>query len=111
MPSPFQGFQASQVGASEEEVLPSSEAFQVPPSVLRASEEDKQIANPRLSAELRQRIAGAKNLNNSDLDFCEYGGELLINYSWGNQQGIEFLAEAIFPGTEKQFLRAWFPGR
>jgi len=79
--------------------------------VLRASEEDKQIANPRLSAALRQRIAGAKNLNHSDLDFCEYRGELLINYSWGNQQGIEFLAEATFPGTEKQFLRAWFPSR
>lgn len=49
------------------------------------------------------------NLNNSDIDFCEYHGELLINYSWGNQQGTEFLAEAVFPGTEKQFLRGWFP--
>jgi hypothetical protein len=34
---------------------------------------------------------------------------LVINYSWGNQQGIEFLAEAVYEGTEADFLRAWFP--
>ena len=77
--------------------------------VLKASDEDRKILNPNLPPELRRRIATAVNLNNSDIDFCEYHGELLINYSWGNQQGTEFLAEAVFPGTEKQFLRGWFP--
>jgi hypothetical protein len=77
--------------------------------VLKASEEDRRIANPKLLPELCQRIVTAKNINNSDIDFCEDGGQLLINYSWGNQQGTEFLAEATFPGTEKQFLRGWFP--
>ena len=58
----------------------------------------------------RTRIANAKNLNNSDMDFCEWQGRLVINYSWGNQQGVEHLAEAIYDGNEAQFLRGWFPG-
>lgn len=77
--------------------------------VLKASEEDKQIANDNLSDELRKRINKAENLNNSDLDFCEYNGKLIINYSWGNQNGEEFLAEAYYDGTIEQFLRGWFP--
>jgi hypothetical protein len=79
--------------------------------VLRASDEDRRIANPKLPPELCRRIATATNLNNSDIDFCEDHGQLLINYSWGNQQGTEFLAEATFAGTEKQFLRGWFPSQ
>jgi hypothetical protein len=79
--------------------------------VLRASDEDRRIANPNLPPELCRRIATATDLNNSDIDFCEHEGQLLINYSWGNQQGTEFLAEATFPGTEKQFLRGWFPSQ
>ncbi len=77
--------------------------------VLQASDEDKRIANPNLDAEERGKIATAKNINNSDIDFCEYKGKLVINYSWGNQRGAEFLAEASYDGTEAEFLRAWFP--
>jgi hypothetical protein len=76
--------------------------------VLRASEEDKQIANPDLNEELRNKITNAKNINNSDIDFCEFNGRLIINYSWGNQHGKEFLAEAVYEGTLKQFLKGWF---
>ncbi len=79
--------------------------------VLRASREDKQIANPKLTQEQRAKISAAKNINNSDLDFCEWQGRLVINYSWGNQQGTEFLAEAVYQGTLQQFLQGWFPGR
>ena len=77
--------------------------------VLKASKEDKQIANSRLSEELRQKIANATDINNSDIDFCEFNGRLIINYSWGNQQGEEFLAEATYEGTSEDFLRGWFP--
>lgn len=77
--------------------------------VLKASPEDKQVANPKLTAEQRRRIAEAKNINNSDIDFCEYNGRLIINYSWGNQQGTEFLAEAVYDGTAEEFLEGWFP--
>lgn len=77
--------------------------------VLRASPEDKRIANPKLTEAQRTRVAHAVNLNNSDIDFCEWEGRLIINYSWGNQQGVEHLAEAIYEGTERQFLLGWFP--
>jgi pimeloyl-ACP methyl ester carboxylesterase len=77
--------------------------------VLHFSPEDKLIANPKLTGEQRTRIANATNLNNSDIDFCEWHGRLVINYSWGNQQGVEHLAEGIYDGTETQFLRGWFP--
>jgi alpha-L-fucosidase len=76
--------------------------------VLRATADDKQIANPKLTADQRVKIAGARNINNSDLDFCEWEGRLVINYSWGNQQGTEFLAEAVYDGGLAQFLRGWF---
>lgn len=77
--------------------------------VLHYGPADKQIANPEFTADQRQRIAESQNINNSDIDFCEYKGRLIINYSWGNQRGLEFLAEAVYRGTEEQFLRGWFP--
>ncbi len=77
--------------------------------VLKASPEDKRIANPKLTAAQRERIAKAEDINNSDIDFCAYDGHLVINYSWGNQRGEEFLAEAVYDGTIEEFLKGWFP--
>jgi len=77
--------------------------------VLKASADDKKIANKNLSDGLLQKIAMAEDCNNSDIDFCEFKGKLIINYSWGNQRGKEFLAEAVYQGTLKQFLKGWFP--
>ena len=77
--------------------------------VLRASEEDKRIANPAFTPLQQERIRTAVNINNSDIDFCEYQGSLMINYSWGNQRGVEHLAEAQFDGTLVDFLTGWFP--
>ncbi|HHE64654.1 MAG TPA: hypothetical protein ENL09_01375 [Bacteroidetes bacterium] len=77
--------------------------------VLKASSEDKKIANDNIPENLQQKIANAKDINNSDIDFCEFNGRLVINYSWGNQQGEEFLAEASYDGTLEQFLKGWFP--
>lgn len=77
--------------------------------VLRASPTDRRIANPNLSPTQRRRIAGAVDLNNSDIDFCPWQGQLRITYSWGNQLGVEHLAEAVYDGSEAQFLQAWFP--
>jgi alpha-L-fucosidase len=79
--------------------------------VLRASPEDKLIANANINDAQRTRIANAVNLNNSDIDFCEWQGRLAINYSWGNQLGIEHLAEAVYDGSLEQFLSGWFPQR
>lgn len=77
--------------------------------VMTPSADDKLIANPRLTVQQRNGIASAVNLNNSDLDLCEFGGKTKIYYSWGNQQGIEFLAEATYDGPLRDFLTAFFP--
>jgi alpha-L-fucosidase len=79
--------------------------------VLRASPEDKAIANPELSEKQRAAIARGVDVNNSDLDFCQWHGKVIMNYSWGDQIGAEFLSEATYDGTQDQFLRAWFPQR
>ena len=72
-------------------------------------EEDKKIANDKLTKSELDQIAKARDINNSDIDFCEYDGKLVIYYTWGDQLGTEFLAEARYDGTEEQFLRGWFP--
>ncbi|MBN2293303.1 MAG: hypothetical protein JXM70_12810 [Pirellulales bacterium] len=77
--------------------------------VLRASKDDKKIASNRLTAKQLKRVEKAENCNNSDIDFCNYQGKLVIYYSWGNQRGEEFLAEAEYDGTTGQFLEGWFP--
>ena len=77
--------------------------------IMKFSDDDKKIANPNLTEEQRAAIANAVNLNNSDVDFCEYQGKVIINYSWGNQQGTEFMAEAVYDGTLKSFLQGYFP--
>lgn len=76
--------------------------------VLRASEEDRKIVNPKLTDAQRQEIAEARDINNSDIDFCEYNGKLLINYSWGDQEGVEFIAAAEFDGSLEEFLKGFF---
>ena len=77
--------------------------------VLKASPENKLIANPKLTANQRAKITRAADLNNSDVDLCEFRGKTIITYSWGNQQGTEFLAEAVSDGTLASFLKGFFP--
>jgi hypothetical protein len=76
--------------------------------VLKASKEDKKIANSMLTEDQRTVIFNAENRNNSDIDFCEYKNKLIINYSWGNQRGVEFLAEAEYDGSLEDFLKEFF---
>jgi hypothetical protein len=71
--------------------------------------EDKKIANPFLAVEEQKQIDEALDINNSDMELCEFNGRTIIYYSWGNQQGMEFLAEASFEGSMKEFLQGWFP--
>src|SRR5262245_58045818 len=77
--------------------------------VLAFSDEDRSIANPKLTAGQRKAVAEARDINNSDVDLCEFKGKTVIYYSWGNQQGKEFLAEAVYEGTLASFLRSYFP--
>ncbi|MHB0998415.1 MAG: glycoside hydrolase family protein [Armatimonadota bacterium] len=77
--------------------------------VLVYSDEDKIIADPRLTCDQRERISNAVNINNSDVDICEFNGQTHIYYSWGDQQGKEFLAYAVYDGTLIDFLEGYFP--
>jgi len=77
--------------------------------LMQFSPDDKLIANPALSARQRDLIADAVNINNSDVDLCEFNGRTVIYYSWGNQRGTEFLAEAVYDGPLASFLRSFFP--
>ncbi|HOD51718.1 MAG TPA: hypothetical protein PLM14_07510 [Candidatus Hydrogenedentes bacterium] len=79
--------------------------------VLKHSDDDRKVANQALSEDQRERIRTATNINNSDFDCCEFEGKTVILYSWGNQQGIEHLAEAVYDGTKAKFLRAFFPAK
>ena len=70
--------------------------------------EDKQIASAFLSPADRMRIEEALDVNNSDMEMCEYLGRTLIYYSWGDQRGTEFLAEAWYEGPMHELLRSFF---
>jgi len=65
----------------------------------------------RLTAEQRENVAKARDVDNSDIDFIDYKGKLVINYCWGNQVGTEFIAEAEYAGTSAQYLEGWFPAK
>ena len=77
--------------------------------VLQHSPEDKRIANPNLSEEQKEGIAKAKNINNSDMDLCEFEGKVIIYYSWGNQNYVDHLALAEYEGSLESFLKGFFP--
>ncbi|MBI3911869.1 MAG: hypothetical protein HY320_13180, partial [Armatimonadetes bacterium] len=79
--------------------------------VLEFSDEDKAIANPNLTPAQRSKIAGAVNINNSDVDLCEFEGKTWIYYAWGDQHGTELLALAVYEGPLKRFLQGFFPER
>lgn len=70
--------------------------------------EDKQFASAFLTPADRKRIEEALDTNNSDMEMCEYLGRTLIYYSWGDQRGTEFLAEAWYEGPMHELLSAFF---
>ena len=70
--------------------------------------EDKKIGSPFLTRKDRERIQNALNINNSDMELCEYLGRTIIYYSWGDQMGSEFLAEAAYEGSLREFLTGFF---
>lgn len=78
------------------------------PMLMFDEAEDKKIANPFLTPHEQERIARALDINNSDMEICEFNGRTIIYYSWGCQRGIEFLAEAAYEGSMKDFLQGFF---
>ena len=54
-------------------------------------------------------IAKATDINNSDIDFVDFNGNVYIVYSWGNQEGTEFLGAAVVRNvTTDMWLQAYF---
>ena len=43
------------------------------------------------------------------MDVCEFKGKTYILYSWGNQLGIEFVAQAEYDGSMNEFLMSFYP--
>ena len=102
----YPGYWAPHIVRSKDLVVWEESPFK---PIMKHSGEDKRIANPKLTEAERKRIADAVDVNNSDVDFCEFEGKTIIYYSWGNQQGIEHLAEAVYEGPEAAFLKGFFP--
>lgn len=82
--------------------------WEPPKPVMCASEEDRRVLDPALSPEHRERLRTAVNINNSDVDLCEFKGEVAICYSWGDQHGVEHLAAARYAGSLERFLKGYF---
>ena len=77
--------------------------------IMCCDDEDKTVQRPdKFSAEQLSFIRGAVDCNNSDIDLCEFNGKTVILYSWGNQLGKEFLAEAEYNGPMDEFLKSFF---
>lgn len=81
-----------------------------PQNPIFAFDENDRKIHPRaiLTAEQKQEIARAVNLNVPDVDMCEYKDKLLFSYSWGNQSGHEFLSLAESSCSEKAFCFSCF---
>ena len=78
--------------------------------ILMPSNEDKNISpNMRNVTEKDlERIRTGYNINNSDIDMCDWQGKTYITYACGNQQGNSWNADAIYDGTVAEFLKAFF---
>ena len=57
---------------------------------------------------LREIKHGGFNINNSDIDMCDWQGKTYINYLCGNQLGWYYMAEAEAEGTVAEFLKSFF---
>ena len=77
--------------------------------IMFSDDTDKTVQRPeKFTQEQLNYINGAIDCNNSDVDLCEFNGKTVILYSWGNQYGKEFLAEAEYDGPQEEFLRSFF---
>ncbi len=77
---------------------------------LMPSNEDKLIS-PRaadFTQDFLESIKNGFNIDNSDVDLCDYRGKTYINYSVGNQLGFYYMCEAEYDGTMSELLSRFF---
>jgi len=77
---------------------------------LMPSNEDMTVAEnaAEITPELADDIHTHYHCNNSDVDFCEFGGKTIINYLTGDQLGFYNIAEAEYDGSIQQLLENFF---
>lgn len=81
--------------------------------ILMPGEEDRRVKpGVRIPPALAEANAKHVDVNNSDVDLCEYGGKTYVVYCAGYQalaQGMSGLTcEAVYDGPMNEFLRAYF---
>ena len=77
--------------------------------ILMPSNEDKILSQRAVEKEKYEPLMrDAFNINNSDIDFCEWQGKTYINYVMGNQKGTYYMCEAEYDGTPGEFLESYF---
>ena len=64
-------------------LMPSNEDKQISPNMIDVTEEDL------------ERIRKCYNINNSDIDLCEWKGQTYITYGCGNQQALVLQAQKM----------------
>jgi hypothetical protein len=86
------------------------ESSPLSPVMKRSSEDHKVAASAQgLTTVDQERIAKGVNVCNSDIDLCEFEGKVVLYYCWGDQNGIEHLAEACYDGPLRNLLKGFFP--
>ncbi len=79
--------------------------------ILMPDEDDRKISPHAadLTEELLEQITGTGfNINNSDIDMCDWNGKIYMNYLVGNQLGFYYMCEAEYDGTVADFLKSYF---
>ncbi len=78
--------------------------------ILMPSCEDRMISPhyTEITDEERERLRTAFNVNNTDLDICEWQGKTYINYLCGNQLGNYWMCEAVCDMPMAEFLKSYF---
>lgn len=73
------------------------------------SEEDRHVKpGTRLPADIEDQLPSYMNINNCDVDLCEFEGKTHIFYLTGNQLTFGVMCEAVYDGTLQQYLEANF---
>ena len=79
--------------------------------IMMYSDEDRKIkpgAPYQFTEEQIDKMENYININNSDIDLCEYEGKTRIFYATGNQQTYSFTGEAVYDGPIDQFCKVFF---
>lgn len=78
--------------------------------IIMPSDEDRKISPnyKDITEEERERLKTAFNVNNTDLDICEWQGKTYINYLCGNQLGNYWMCEAVCDMPLADFFKSYF---